>query len=324
MAVEKFTKGDIIFREGDFQTWMYGVLSGEIGVYAGYGTDDQKELSVLTGGSFLGELGMIDCSPRSATAVCLSDEAELEKVEIAYLEGYLLRNPGNVLQIMRNTSRRLRALSKDMVEARYEADEILKARREDTAVRGLFAKLLKKLRSAGDGSAAVRVAPGRRVEGSEFANYKAGEVIFTEGAQADCMYDIYWGSIGIYADYGTDRQKLLTTLGSERVFGEMALIDNAPRSATAVCLEDSRVKVITSESFSAYFAEAPGKIIVVMQQMAERLRELTKEYTEALKALEEIVAKEEKDESLTERDIMLLSDAFHRSMMSEGECFNFF
>ena len=50
--------------------------------------------------------------------------------------------------------------------------------------------------------------------------FKKGEIIFKQGDLSDCMYDILWGQVGIYADYGTPEEKLLTTLETERFFGD--------------------------------------------------------------------------------------------------------
>ena len=70
----------------------------------------------------------------------------------------------------------------------------------------------------------------------ETKTFKKGEIIFKQGDLSDCMYDILWGQVGIYADYGTPEEKLLTTLETERFFGEMGMIEGRLRSATAVAL----------------------------------------------------------------------------------------
>ena len=88
----------------------------------------------------------------------------------------------------------------------------------------------------------------------ETKTFKMGEVIFKQGELSDCMYDILWGEVGIYAADGTPEEQLLTTLEPERFFGEMGMIEGRLRSATAVALEkDTRVKVITPETFDTYF-----------------------------------------------------------------------
>jgi len=68
----------------------------------------------------------------------------------------------------------------------------------------------------------------------EYKSYKKGEIIFKQGDPADCMYDIRWGSVGIYLNYGTSDEKMLAQLRGDDIFGEMGLVDEAPRSATAV------------------------------------------------------------------------------------------
>ena len=124
----------------------------------------------------------------------------------------------------------------------------------------------------------------------ETKTFKKGEIIFKQGDLSDCMYDILWGKVGIYANYGTPEEKLLTTLETERFFGEMGMIEGRLRSATAVALEkDTRLKVITPESFDAYFKESPAKVLLIMQNMSHRIRELTRDYLEACRAAAEVM-----------------------------------
>ena len=115
---------------------------------------------------------------------------------------------------------------------------------------------------------------------------KKGEIIFRQGDASTCMYGVFWGKVGIYANYGTPEEKLLTTLETEQFFGEMGMIEGLPRSATAVALtSDTKVLVITPESFQSYFQERPVKVLLIMQNMGRRLRELTEEYLEACRTV---------------------------------------
>ena len=135
----------------------------------------------------------------------------------------------------------------------------------------------------------------------EIQTYKKGQVIFKEGDKAECMYDIRWGSVGIYANYGTKEEKLLTKLSAEEFFGEMGLIDDEPRSATAVALEkDTKVEVINRECFGYYLQENSTKVLVIMQHMSHRLRNLTKDYVEVCKTVAEAVEAEKNGEEKSE------------------------
>lgn len=140
----------------------------------------------------------------------------------------------------------------------------------------------------------------------DIQTYKKGQVIFKEGDKADCMYDIRWGSVGIYANYGTKQEKILTKLSAEEFFGEMGLIDGEPRSATAVALEkDTRVEVINEERLGDYLRQRPTKVLVIMQHMSHRLRNLTRDYMEVCGTVAEAVEAEkngkEKSEGLQKK-----------------------
>ena len=127
--------------------------------------------------------------------------------------------------------------------------------------------------------------------------YKKGEIIFRQGDAAESMYDILWGSVGIYLDYGTERQKLLTELDADAFFGEMGMIDHAPRSATAVALEKgTQLQEITEDKLGELFREKPAKVLMIMQQLSGRLRKLTKEYMEVCKTAADVEKIEEKPE----------------------------
>jgi len=86
-AFEKvFEKGEVLFKEGDPPTEMYLIKSGSVEVFKGKG-DTKKVLGVLSKGEFLGEMGVLDGRPRSATAVALErtsvmvmDEKSFRKV----------------------------------------------------------------------------------------------------------------------------------------------------------------------------------------------------------------------------------------------------
>ena len=94
--------------------------------------------------------------------------------------------------------------------------------------------------------------------------FDRGAVIFREGDPGDCMYELESGGIGIYHDYGGPNEKQIATLynGSDiKVFGEMGLLEHAPRSATAVVLEKDTILTRVSEAdFNAYFEKNPVKV----------------------------------------------------------------
>ncbi len=100
--------------------------------------------------------------------------------------------------------------------------------------------------------------------------FTAGQVIFREGEAGDHMYIIADGQV----DLSVDHQHLVT-LGPGGIFGEMALIDNHPRSATATVREDCLLVVIDRAHFLTLIQKTPLFALQVMRVMAERLRRTT-------------------------------------------------
>ena len=128
----------------------------------------------------------------------------------------------------------------------------------------------------------------------EVLPYKKQELIFREGDKSDGMYVVQSGKVGIYANYGTEKQKELTVLEEGSFFGEMGMVRGLPRSATAVSLSSGTgVSKITWETLGQYFQSSPAKVVAIMQQMGRRIAELSGDYVEACGAVAELL--EERD-----------------------------
>lgn len=130
--------------------------------------------------------------------------------------------------------------------------------------------------------------------------YRPGEVIFRQGDPGACMYDIQFGKVGIFLNYGKADEKKLAELMTDEIIGEMGLLDHAPRSTTAVALaEETTIDVITEKDFYDYFRKNPSKILLLVQQMCSRLRKTTKDYLAVCDTLYETVeaGKEGKEKS---------------------------
>jgi CRP/FNR family transcriptional regulator, cyclic AMP receptor protein len=98
----------------------------------------------------------------------------------------------------------------------------------------------------------------------------AGDVIFEEGDEALTMYILVSGSVAF--KHGDE---VLHTVQAPGLFGEMALIDYAPRSLTVAAHEDAEVVEIPERRFWVLVHETPRFAQLVMRVMAHRLRELS-------------------------------------------------
>ncbi|MBM3544729.1 MAG: cyclic nucleotide-binding domain-containing protein [Alphaproteobacteria bacterium] len=98
-------------------------------------------------------------------------------------------------------------------------------------------------------------------------SFTPGEIIFDKGDKGDKMYVIRSGEVEILID-----GKVVETLTSGGIFGEMALIDGAPRAAAARAKTDCEVAPLTEKTFLFLVHETPFFAIAVMRTLAERLR----------------------------------------------------
>ena len=102
--------------------------------------------------------------------------------------------------------------------------------------------------------------------------YDPRQTIFREGEPGDAMYVVQDGQVDI-CKAGGGGPIALTSLGPGEFFGEMALVDHSPRSATAIAGDGgARVLAIDSAHFVYLVSQQPAFALVVLQVMASRLR----------------------------------------------------
>ena len=98
---------------------------------------------------------------------------------------------------------------------------------------------------------------------------KAGETLFRAGEAGAAMYLILEGKVDVRVG-----DRTVETVGLQGIVGEMALIDKAPRSATAVAATAGEVAVIDRDVFLALVGESPAFSLYVMKLMASRIRRM--------------------------------------------------
>ncbi len=97
--------------------------------------------------------------------------------------------------------------------------------------------------------------------------YDAGETVFRAGDEGHCMYVVQAGDVNVMVG-----ETLIETIGPGGIFGEMALIDKSPRSATVVAGADCRLVALDETKFMQHVHRTPFFAIQVMRIMTERLR----------------------------------------------------
>lgn len=99
--------------------------------------------------------------------------------------------------------------------------------------------------------------------------FDAGEKIFLEDDAGAHMYLVLRGKVSILT-YGS----VLENAGPQTTFGEMALIEDAPRSASALAIEPTEVAVIDKRAFLELVRLEPSFSLYVMRLLAARLRRM--------------------------------------------------
>ena len=100
--------------------------------------------------------------------------------------------------------------------------------------------------------------------------------IFAEGEAGDAMYLVESGRVRIF-EGKSGRTKTLKEFGLGEFFGEMALVDDKPRSASAETIEETTLLVITRANFDAVVLQNPSMALILIQALSERIRVLTAE-----------------------------------------------
>jgi len=112
--------------------------------------------------------------------------------------------------------------------------------------------------------------------GSARRSYPKGRTIVSEGEPSQSMYILLAGRAKVQRSDSEGKEVILAVLGSGEFFGEMSLIDDAPRSASVITLEPCEFMAVSKEAFKAMLAQSPEVSMNVMRGLVRRLREADK------------------------------------------------
>ena len=107
---------------------------------------------------------------------------------------------------------------------------------------------------------------------TDYIEFTPGQIVFNEGDAGDKMYAVIDGTVDIVKN-----GKVIDSAGPDHIIGEMALIDHAPRSASAIAHTACRLVPVDQKRFTFLVQQTPYFSIQVMRVMADRLRRLMAE-----------------------------------------------
>jgi CRP/FNR family transcriptional regulator, cyclic AMP receptor protein len=247
---EKIAPGKAIFLENEGKasifsegSRMYFLLDGDVELSVG-----KKAIGSVAKGEVFGEMASITQLPRTATATAKTPAMVISLNEKQFQEA-LGKSPEFALMLMAIIIGRLRETIGQVSAKLTAAEQGNKAMVFD---RKLLADLQKEL------------------EDKPAQLHHLNKVIMKEGDRGIFMYLVVEGTVAV-----TIQEKTVEKVGPGGVFGEMALVDQSQRVATATAETDCTLLSINRNDFMDLVKSKPGFALSLLKALSERLRFMT-------------------------------------------------
>jgi CRP-like cAMP-binding protein len=103
-------------------------------------------------------------------------------------------------------------------------------------------------------------------------HFAEGQILFREGGPPECVFRLLSGAVDILRELDGD-PILLGTVGAGQFIGEMGVVENRPRNATARAVNEVEVEILTPPEFLDQIASSPSAARELIQRLSQRLRE---------------------------------------------------
>lgn len=108
-------------------------------------------------------------------------------------------------------------------------------------------------------------------------SFATDNTVFFEGDPSDSLHVILSGSAKVYTTSHDGQQRILKILGKGEIFGELAMLDGHPRSATVTCTSPTEMLTITRTDFKKFAEAHPGVLWKILEALCERMRRTSAE-----------------------------------------------
>jgi len=105
--------------------------------------------------------------------------------------------------------------------------------------------------------------------------YPKNSILVNEGDETDSLFIIESGKVKVFLSDEEGKEVILNILSVGDYFGEIALLDDQPRSASVMSLENSRFWLISKKEFESWLVQYPDIALLLLKDMSSRLRFLT-------------------------------------------------
>jgi CRP/FNR family cyclic AMP-dependent transcriptional regulator len=107
---------------------------------------------------------------------------------------------------------------------------------------------------------------------SRVRQFPKNSVVVSAEERGDSLFVVAEGKVKVVLFGESGREMILSVFQEGDFFGEMALLDNQPRSATAVAMTDAKLLVLERQAFAKHLIESPRSSLAVLAELSRRLR----------------------------------------------------
>ncbi len=239
MAERVLNAGDILFEIGDEGETVCIVVEGTFDVITPTASGNELIIGQLGQDDVVGEITAVIGGQRSATVRATSPARVLE-FDSAGFEGWLEQHPVRADQIAADARRRM----------------------DRTRVASVVAELV------GPGNPEL---VAQMTEAVDWVTIEAGRALFEQGDVADAAYILVGGQMRVIARDDEDQVTLDTRIGRGDLIGEMGVIEQAPRMATAQAIRDCTLARIPKTSFEQLTAAHPALMLPLVRKVIARV-----------------------------------------------------
>lgn len=291
-SLEEYNQGSYVIIEGkrrqNFEFFI--ILEGDVEVQKINPENGSYSSQYLKKGDFFGVISAMTGLPELESVIALSP-LKLIAVKREKFGELIQKNPVLAMKIIRSYSLRLRTL--DQIQNKNFGGQSKDYSQENS----LFQLALSYLELGNKNLASYMLSkylqlspngvyvPQAKIElaklpklnfhkhgdyQSNIRNFYPGEIIFCEGEPGNSLYVIMEGEVKIFRNSG-NREITMNILNPGQIFGEMALLDKKPRSATAIANTNTKLAIVNKVNFEVTTELNPKLMTKVITVLSERV-----------------------------------------------------
>jgi len=302
LGLVTYNKGAYITIEGKIAKLFYIIRTGRVRIEKDLRIPEEENESILKPGDFFGVVSTMSNHNHIDNAVAL-DDCTLITVRSDQYSLLIGRNTPVAMKIINGFSRQVRQLDQALTRLTFKSSAEVDKRHlfhvaEYYAKQSQFNQAYYayyKYCEANPNGSNVELAKQRMEKVKPYAKtanlnpdtsqfirqYPKNTMLFAEGESGPELFIIQKGSIRI-TKIVNNNEVLLALLKSGDIFGEMALLENKPRSASAIAHEDSIIMAVNRANFKGMVVEQPKVISRLTSSLAERIWNLNRQLRNTL------------------------------------------